>query len=95
MAHIVQLLSCVQLFVTPWTAACQASLSIINFQSLLKLTSIELVMFPSTRSFLMSQIFASGGQSIDQYFADSTNQMSYSAVNKLLSERSNCGKILN
>ena len=33
-----------QLFVTPWTAACQASLSITNFQSLLKLMSIELVM---------------------------------------------------
>ena len=31
-------------FVTPWTAACQASLSIINSQSLLKLMSIELVM---------------------------------------------------
>ena len=29
---------------TPWTAACQASLSITNFQSLLKLMSIELVM---------------------------------------------------
>ena len=37
----VQLLSCVQLFVTPWTAARQASLSIINSQSLLKLMSIE------------------------------------------------------
>ena len=32
--------SCVQLFVTPWTEACQASLSIINSQSLLKLMSI-------------------------------------------------------
>ena len=31
-------------FVTPWTAACQASLSITNSQSLLKLMSIELVM---------------------------------------------------
>ena len=31
-------------FVTPWTAACQASLSITNSQSLLKLRSIELVM---------------------------------------------------
>ena len=31
-------------FVTPWTAACQASLSIINSQSLFKLMSIELVM---------------------------------------------------
>ena len=39
----VQLLSCVQLFATPWTAACQASLSITNSQSLLKLMSIELV----------------------------------------------------
>ena len=37
----VQSLSHVQLFVTPWTAACQASLSIANSQSLLKLMSIE------------------------------------------------------
>ena len=37
-------LSCVRLFVTPWTAACQASLSIANSQSLLKLMSIEAVM---------------------------------------------------
>ena len=36
----VQLLSCVQLFATSWIAACQASLSIINSQSSLKLTSI-------------------------------------------------------
>ena len=40
----VQLLSCVQLFVTPWTVARQASLSITYSQSLLKLMSIELVM---------------------------------------------------
>ena len=40
----VQLLSCVQLFATPWTAASQASLSITNSQSLLKLMSIESVM---------------------------------------------------
>ena len=40
----VQLLSHVWLFATPWTAACQASLSITNSQSLLKLMSIELVM---------------------------------------------------
>ena len=33
-----------QLFVTLWTAACQASLSITNFWSLLKLTSVESVM---------------------------------------------------
>ena len=44
MVVIVQLLSCVQLFATPWTAACQASLSVANSQSLLKLMSIESVM---------------------------------------------------
>ena len=41
---IVQSLIGVQLFVTPWTAARQASLSITNSQSLLKLMSIESVM---------------------------------------------------
>ena len=40
----VQSLSHVHLFVTPWTAACQASLSFTNFWSLLKLMSIHLVM---------------------------------------------------
>ena len=40
----VQWLSCIQLFATPWTVAHQASLSSTNFQSLLKLMSIELVM---------------------------------------------------
>ena len=40
----VQLLSRVWLFVTPWTTACQASLSITNSQSPPKPTSIELVM---------------------------------------------------
>ena len=41
---LVQSLSPVRLFATPWNAARQASLSITNFQSLLKLMSIELVM---------------------------------------------------
>ena len=67
--------------VTPWTAACQASLCITNSWSLLKLMSIESVMpgnhlilccpllllpsiFPASGSFQMSQLFASGGQSI-------------------------------
>ena len=40
----VQSLSCVQLFAAPWTAACQASLSITNSWSLLKQMSIESVM---------------------------------------------------
>ena len=40
----VQSLSHVQLFVTPWTAGCQASLAITNSWNLPKLMSIELVM---------------------------------------------------
>ena len=40
----IQLLSCVQLFSTPWTVAYQASLSITNSQRLLKLKSIKSVM---------------------------------------------------
>ena len=47
----VQSLSRVQLFVTPWTAECQVSLSITNSRSLLKLISIELVM-PSNHPIL-------------------------------------------
>ena len=43
----VQSLSRVRLFATPWIAGCQASLSIINTQSLLKLMSIESVMLSS------------------------------------------------
>ena len=49
----VQLLSCVQLFATPWTAAHLAPLSITNFQSLPKLMSIESVM-PSNYLILLS-----------------------------------------
>ena len=77
----VQSLKHVPLFATPWTAACQASLSFIISWSLFKLMSIELVMpsnhlilcrpllllpsiFPSLKSFPMSQPFPSGGQSI-------------------------------
>ena len=41
---VVHLLSCVQLFATPWTATPQASLSFTIFWSLLKLMSIELMM---------------------------------------------------
>ena len=60
----VQSLSCVQLFVTPWTAAHQASLSITNSQSLPKPMSIKLVM-PSNHLILcrplllLSSIFPS------------------------------------
>ena len=53
--QLVQSLSCVQLYVTPWTGARQASLSITNSQSLLKLMSIELVM-PSNHLILCSPL---------------------------------------
>ena len=49
--YSVQSLSCVRLFAIPWTAACQASLSITNSWSLPKLMSIESVM-PSNRLIL-------------------------------------------
>ena len=77
----VQSLSCVWLFAkTPWTAARQASMSITNSRSLLKLISMESVMlsnhlvlcgpllllqsFLASGSFPMSQFFTSGGWSI-------------------------------
>ena len=81
----VQWLSHVRFFVTPWTAVCQASLSVTNSWSLLRLMSIKSVMpsnhliqpshpvvpfascsqsFPLSGSFLRSQFFTSGGQSI-------------------------------
>ena len=58
----VQSLSCVQLFVTPWTAACQAPLFITNSWSLLKLMSIESVkpsnhLIVCRRLFLLPSIF--------------------------------------
>ena len=71
----VQLLSRIRLFATPWTAAHQASLSITNSLSLLKLMmpSNHLILcrpllllpsiFPSIRVF-SNELFASGGQSI-------------------------------
>ena len=75
----VQSLSCVRLFATPWIAACQASLSITNSRSSLRLTCIESVMasshlilccplllpqsLPASESFPMSQLFTWGGQS--------------------------------
>ena len=64
MLSSVQSLSHLQLFATPWTAACQASLSITSSWSLLKLMSFELVM-PSNHLILscplllLSSIFPS------------------------------------
>jgi len=52
----VQLLSHIRLFATPWTAACQASLSITNSRSLLELMSIESAM-PSNHIILCRPLF--------------------------------------
>jgi len=56
MSSQVESLSCVQLFETLWTAACQTSLSITNSWSLLKLMSIESVM-PSNHLILCRPLF--------------------------------------
>ena len=56
---VVQSLSHVLLFVTPWTAACQASLSITNSRILLKLMSIESVM-PSNHLILCHPLLRGG-----------------------------------
>ena len=68
----VQLLSCVQLFATPWAAACQASMSITNSWSLLKLMSIESVM-PSKHLILCHPLFLQPSifPSIRVFFNDS------------------------
>ena len=73
-----QSLSRVWLFATPWIAACQASLSITNSRSSLRLTesvmpSSHLILcrplsscpqsLPASESFPMSQLFTWGGQS--------------------------------
>ena len=79
-AIVVQSLSHVWLFMTPWIAACLASLSFIISQNLLKLMLTESVMpsnhrvlclpsfcyqsFPASGYFTISQLLASGGQSI-------------------------------
>jgi len=70
------LFSHVWLFVTPWTAACQASLSFTIFQSLLRLMSIESVM-PSNHLILcctflsscLQSFLASGSFPMSRFFA--------------------------
>ena len=58
---VVQLLSCVWLFATPWTAVCQASLSITNYWSLLKLISIHSTMSSAVIPFSCLQSFPASG----------------------------------
>ena len=96
----VQLLSRVRLFATPWTAACQASLSITNSQSLLRLTSFELVM-PSNHPTISSSVVpvvplssciqsfpASGSFQMSQPFASSGQSIGVSASASVLPKNS-------
>ena len=84
-------LSHVWLFVTPWTAACQASLSITNSLSLLKLMSIELVT-PSNNLILclpfssyLHSFPASGSFPMSQFFASDGQSIRVSASASVLS----------
>ena len=86
----VQLFSRVQFFVTPWTAACQASLSITNSQSLLKLMSIESVI-PSNHLILcrpfssrLQSFPASGSFQMSQLFTSGGQSTGVSASTVVL-----------
>ena len=88
--YSIQSPSRIPLFVTPCTAACQASLSITNFQSLLKLMSMELVM-PSNHLilchplFLLPSIFPSIRSSpMSQFFASAGQSTGTSASASVL-----------
>ena len=71
MLLLFQSLSCIQLFGTPWTAACQASLSMSivsvmpsNHLILCRPLLLPPSIFPSIRDFSNEKTFASGGQGI-------------------------------
>ena len=92
----VQSCSHVQLFAAQWTAACQASLSITDSQSFLKLMSIESVMpsnhlichllllppsiSSSIRVFQICQFFISGGQNIGSFSFSISPSNEYSGL---------------
>ena len=86
----IQSLSHVKLFVTPWTVACQASLSITNSLSLLKLMSLESMM-PSNHLILSRPLLlppqsfpASGSFSISQFFTSGRQSFGVSASASVL-----------
>ena len=86
----VQLLSCVQLSLTAWTAALQASLSITNSQSFLKLKSIESLMHPTISSSVIPfssclQSFpASGSFQMSRFFTSGGQSTGVSASASVL-----------
>ena len=84
-SYLFQSLSCVWLFVTPWTVACQASLSITNFLSLLRLISIKSVK-PSNHLILCYPLLphlqsfpASGSFPMSQFFTSGGQSIGASA----------------
>ena len=86
----IQLLSCVQLFATPWTAARQASPSITNSCSLLKPMSIDLVM-PSSHLIICRPLSscpqsfsASGSFPVSQFFTSGGQSIGGSASASVL-----------
>ena len=99
----VQSLRHVLLFETPWTAAHQASLSIINFRSLLKLMSIELVMasnhlilchplllpsnFPSIRAFSNESVLHIGWPKYWSFSFSISPSNEYSGLNSFRIDR--------
>ena len=87
---LVQSLSCVQFFVTPWTAARPASLSITSSRSLLKFMSIESVM-PSNHLILCCSLLllpqscpALGSFPMRQFFASGGQRFGVSASTSVL-----------
>ena len=89
------MLSHAQLFVTPWTVECQASLCITNSQSLLKIMSIELVMSSNYLVFCQPLLFlpsifrlqsfpASGSFPMSQFFTSSGQSIGASASASVL-----------
>ena len=103
----VQMLSHIRLFVTPWTTAFQASLSIINSQSLFKLKSIEPVV-PSNHlilchSLLLPSIFPSirafSNESVlhirwPKYWGFSFSISPYNEYSGLISFKNDCFDLL-
>ena len=86
----VQLLSHVSLFATPWTAARHTSLPITNFQSLLKLMSIDRWCHPTISSSVipfsacLQSFQASGSFSVSQFFTSEGQRIGVSASTSVL-----------
>ena len=86
----VQLLSYIQLFVTPWTAACQASLSITNFLNLFKLCPLSQWCHPTISSYVipfsscLQSFLASRSFQMNHFFTSSGQSIGVSASASVL-----------